>query len=49
LSNFSLASIAHDSKEEKAYESEVYACENGISNEISVEKVQYNQDNQKEE
>ena len=49
MSNFSLALIVHDTKEEEAYEREVYAYENGISSEISVEKTQCNQDNQKEE
>jgi len=49
MSSLSLASVAHDYKKEKAYEREVYAYENGISGEISVEKMQCNQDNQKEE
>ena len=39
MSSFSLASIAHDSKKEEAYEKEMYACENETSNEISVEKT----------
>ncbi len=49
MSSFSLASIDHDSKMEEAHEKEVYAYENGTSNEISVEKTQCNQDSQKEE
>ncbi len=49
MSNFSLASIGHDARKEEAYEREVYTCENGISNEISVEETQCNRDNQKEE